>query len=301
MKLKAWFSFVVPGTGLLLLGCGGGSVPKPPAPVGSALAGNWLLVGPMPTDVFALESPAGFRLAMTFDVNGKNVIAAGSGNNSCGGGGESFGFASLTTGTINEDGSFTLQTPTNFPLGTISINGKVPEASGASWPGSYTASFSTPVLGPVAQTCETNLTGTFTATPFPLVSGVYAGTGSSQTGLNGVPTTISIEVSLQQGGTVTIPATGLPFSSNSVLTGSIRVKGSPCFTSGVTSSAPLSAVEGNEVVAVFTMDDGSTVELQGTLADPTEATILTNVLLVPAGPCGRAPYVYQLRELDRQG
>jgi hypothetical protein len=239
---------------------------------------------------------------MTFDVNGNNVIAAGSGNNSCGNAGLSFGFTSLATGTIATDGSFTLQTPANFPIATISIDGRIPETNGGPWPGGYTASFSTPVFGPVGQTCETNLTGTFTATSFPLVSGVYAGTGTSQTTVNGVPTStsISVQVNLQQGGTVTSPTTGLPFSSNSVLTGSIRVQGSPCFSSGVTGSTPLSAVEGNEVVAVFTMDDGSTVELMGTLTDPTEATILTNVLLVPAGPCEKVPYLYQLPELARQ-
>ena len=302
MKLRAWLSFAVFGSALLLFGCGGEGAPKSTAPAGSALAGNWLLVGPMPTTGLLLTPPTGFRLAMTFDVNGNNVIAGGSGNNSCGGGGESFGFASLTTGTIAADGSFVLQTPANFPIGTISINGRVPETSGGSWPGSYTASFSTHVLGPVAQTCNTNLTGTFTATPFPLVRGAYTGTGTSQTTVNGLPVTtaISVGVVLQQGGTVTSPITGLPFTSNTVLTGRINVQGSPCFTSGVTASTPLSAVEGNQIVATFTMDDGSTVALEGTLTDPTESTILTNVLLVVAGPCGKVPHLYQLPELDRQ-
>lgn len=306
MKLRAWLSFWIVGAGLLLVGCGGEGSPKSTAPAGSALAGNWLIVGPMPTSGLFLNQPTGFRLAMTFDVNGNTVTAAGSGNNSCGDAGLSFGFASVATGTIAADGSFNLQNPTNlptsFPIGSISIDGKVPAASGSPWPGSYTATITVPTLGTSGSTCVSNLAGTFTATSFPLVSGSYAGTATGQTIVNGVPVTsaISVEVVLQQGGTVTSPATGLPFTSNTVLTGSIAVQGSPCFTSGVTTSTPASAVDGNEIVAAFTMNDGSTVELEGRLTDSTESTISTDVLLVLSGPCTKSPSLYQLPELDRQ-
>jgi hypothetical protein len=63
------------GFGLLLCGCGGGSAPV--APAVSPLAGNWLIVGPMPTDEFPLPAASGFRLAMTFDVTGNKIVASG--------------------------------------------------------------------------------------------------------------------------------------------------------------------------------------------------------------------------------
>jgi hypothetical protein len=262
------------------------------------LAGNWLIVGPMPTNGFS-PSPSGFRLALTFDVTGSHVTAAGFGSNSCGNIQSSFGFGSLTTGTIASDGSFTLQTPSNFPEGTISIQGAVPKASDGSWPGSYTASLAAPIVTP---TCATNLTGAFTATSFPLVSGVYVGTGSSQMIVNGVQKTtpVTFQVTLQQGGTVATPIPGGTFTSNTVLTGSIRVQGSPCFTSGVTSSLPTSEVEGNHVVAQFTMDDGSTLTILGSLTDATETSMTTNVAIVHGGQCGTIPSIIQLPELDRQ-
>jgi hypothetical protein len=246
-----------------------------------------------------LVTSTGFRLALTFDVTGSNVTAAGFGNDSCGNAESSFGFGSLATGTIAADGRFTLQTPANFPEGTISIQGTVPKASESSWQGSYTISFNAPL---VPSMCDTTLTGTFTATRFPLVNGVYVGTGSSQTIVNGVLTTtpITFQVTLQQGGTVVSPATGKPLSSNAALVGSIRVQGSPCFTSGVTGSMPPSEVEGNQVSATFTMDDGSTLSIIGSLTDATETRMTTNVAIVIGGQCGTVPYIFQLPELDRQ-
>jgi hypothetical protein len=291
-------SFTACGIELFLSGCGGGSVPPAPVvPAVSPLAGNWLIVGPMPANGLVVST--GFRLALTFDVAGNNITAAGFGNDSCGNAESSFGFGSLATGTIAADGSFILQTPANFPEGTISIQGTVPKASDSSWQGSYTVSFNAPL---VPSTCDTTLTGTFTATPFPLVSGVYGGTGSSQAMVNGVLTTtpLTFQITLQQGGTVATPIPGGSLTSNSVLTGSIRVQGIPCFSSGVTSSRPVSAVEGNQVVAQFTMDDGSMLSILGTLTDATETRITTNVAVVTGGQCGTVPSIYRLPELDLQ-
>lgn len=296
MKIWAWLpSAACAVGGLLLSGCGAASAPKPPAPAASALAGNWLLVGPMPIN--GLTAPTGFRLAMTFDVNGSNVEAVGSGDDSCGNTESSFGIGTLVTGTIADDGSFTLQMPTGLPQGTLSIQGTAPKANQNPWPGSYTASFPANIVKPV---CDTNPTGTFTATSFPLVSGVYVGTGSLQTSLNGVPTPVTFQVTLQQGGTVVNPVTGKALLSSSVLAGSIRVQGSPCFTSGTTGSTPRSLVEGNAVHAAFMMDDGSTLQIVGFLTDATETHLATNVAIVTGGQCGTFPSVYQLPGLDRQ-
>jgi len=126
--------------------------------------------------------------------------------------------------------------------------------------------------------------------------------GDSQWALVTIP--ITFQVTLQQGGTVTNPVNGAPapYSSNAVLVGSIRVQGSPCFTSGATSATtPQSAVEGNMVSANFTMDDGSTLTILGSLTDPSETRIATTVAVLHSGQCGGAfPTIYQLPELDRQ-
>lgn len=230
MKIRAWLQYAGCGAGLLLCGCGGGA-PANPAPVASALAGNWLIVGPMPTNEFELGAPTtGFRLAMTFDVNGNNVVAGGFGSNSCGNVGGAFSIPSVMTGTIAADGGFSLQTQPNFPLGMMSIQGTVPKSNGAPWSGNYTVSFSPPFPTPP---CQTSATGAFTATSFPLVNGVYAGTASATTSVSGVltTTTMALQVALQQGGTETNPRGGT-LTSNVVLTGASRFRAHPVSARG---------------------------------------------------------------------
>jgi hypothetical protein len=157
MKTWALLSFTACGIGLLLSGCGGGSVP--PVPV-SPLAGNWLIVGPMPTN--QLQFPPGtevFRLAMTFDVTGNNIVASGYANVPCQPASSSpppilvpisVSSPISATGTTATDGSFSVQTPANFPLGAISIQGQAPPTNSGEWPGSYTASRN-PAVGPLCR------------------------------------------------------------------------------------------------------------------------------------------------------
>jgi hypothetical protein len=298
MKIWAWLSFTACEMGLLLCGCGGGSTPAPVAPAANPLAGNWLLVGPMPTN--EINPTGGFRLAMTFDVTGNNIVAAGFGSNFCDKVESGFEFGCLVAGTVASDGSFTLATPANDSFEKISIKGTVPQASGEPWSGSYAVS----LTSRFSPSCDANLSGTFTATSFPLVNGVYVGTGSALAGLNGVPAVapITFQVTLQQGGMVTNPRNGATstFFSNAVLTGSIRVQGSPCFSSGTTQSTLVSSIDGNMVHATFLMDDGSTLSLIGSLTDITEGHIATNFVLVTGGNCGGISKLIQLTGLDRQ-
>ncbi|MCU1252730.1 MAG: hypothetical protein JWQ49_5759 [Edaphobacter sp.] len=284
MKTWALLSFTACGISLLLCGCGGGSTPA----VVSPLAGNWLLVGPMPTNEISFPLPPssrGVRLAMTFDVVGDQVIAGGFGSNYCDNVQASFTFGGVAAGILAADGSFT-SAPANSPLEAISINGTAPKASGEPWSGSYTVSLG----GPFAPACDANFSGTFTATSFPLVSGVYVGTGSSLAGPNGAPKAmpVTLQVTLQQGGTVTNPGNGAAsnYFSNALLTGNIKVQGSPCFSSGATQSRPASSVIGNMVSARFLMDDGSTLSLLGPLTDVTEGHISAGIILVQGGNCG---------------
>jgi hypothetical protein len=236
---------------------------------------------------------------MTFDVVGNQVIAGGFGINSCDNvqAGAAFVFGDVAAGILAKDGSFTA-TPANSPLETVSIKGTAPQKSGEPWSGSYTVSLGS-ALTPA---CDANRSGTFTATSFPLVSGVYVGTGSTLAGTNGVPKAVpvTLQVTLQQGGTVTNPGNGAAsnYFSNTLLTGSIKVQGSPCFSSGATQSRPASSVIGNMVSARFLMDDGSTLSLLGPLTDVTEAHISTGFILVQGGNCG-GPAIF-VPGLDRQ-
>lgn len=240
---------------------------------------------------------------MSFDVTGKNVVADGFAEGSCvpqstppivNG---SFDFSPASSGTIASDGSFTVQSPDNVPGDSLLIQGKVPQANGDPFSGSYTASFTS-----LAGSCAGSYSGMFTATSFPLVSGMYVGTGSTQTTANGISTAtpIAVQVNLHQGGTVTNQATGISTPSSIALTGSILVQGFPCFTTGVMNPARSNVVEGNMVVSTFTMDDGSTLNLSGALTDSTEAHISPVFLVVDGGKCGTPPFFANLLQLDRQ-
>jgi hypothetical protein len=294
--MKTWALLSFMACSVLLCGCGGGS-PKQVVPAVSPLAGNWLLVGPMPTNEISFPSlpSSGVRLAMTFDVLGDQVIAGVFGSNYCDNVQASFTFGGVAAGVLAADGSFTA-TPVNSALDTISIKGTAPQKSGEPWFGSYTVSLG----GPLAPACDANLSGTFTATSFPLVSGVYVGTGSTMVGTNAVP--VTLQVTLQQGGMVANPGNGAASSyfSNTLLTGNIKVQGSPCFSSGATQPTPASAVIGNMVDARFLMNDGSTLTVLGPLTDVTEGHISTGIILVQGGNCGGPTDDIVVPGLDRQ-
>jgi hypothetical protein len=258
----------------------------------------------MPTNEFTFPATGGgFSLAMSFDVTGNDVVATGFASGSCAPPSPpfviaAFSFGATVSGTIAADGSFTLQSPGNVPVDSLSIQGKIPQANGDPFLGSYTASFNSPT-----GKCMASYSGMFTATSFPPVSGVYTGTGSTLTTTNGVSsaTPIAVQVTLQQGGMVTNPATGVSKPSSIALTGSIRVQGFPCFTTGVTSAIHASRMEGNMVGATFTMDDGSALSLSGALTDSTEAHISGVGFVVTGGKCGTpSPLFVDVRQLDLQ-
>ena len=316
MNVRALFSFAIFGS--FLIGCGGGA-PKP-TPV-SPLAGNWLITGPWPTDTFSVPVTGGlgaFSLAMSFDVNGNNITASSHAIGFCTPTPPLapplillplISFAPESTGTVATDGSFTVQSPENTPLDSLLIQGRIPQGSAGQFSGSYLASFSAPAGSPLTgSTCVGNSAGMFTATSFPLVNGVYAATGKFQTLTNGVSTVtpVALQVNLQQGVTVLDPATGLSRPNNLAIGGSIQVQGSPCFTSGTANTqlrangVPTSSMEGNFVSVNFTMDDGSMLNLTGTLTDSTEEHISGGFVAVTSGKCGTGIYTTQLTDLARQ-
>src|SRR5271154_3989064 len=305
MKTWALLSFMACGISLLLCGCGGGSAPKPAAPAVSPLAGNWLITGPIPTTCVPFSGMGSglFSLAMSFDVTDNNITASGYATGFCASNStppiynDAFSFDSLTTGVIAADGSFMLQTPQNTPGYSLSIQGRVPEINTQQLAGTYAATFNSPVGPP----CVGNSSGMFTATSFPLVSGVYTGTGNFQTATNGIfsaASPITMQVSLQQGATVLDPTTGLSKPSNIAIGGIIHVQGFPCFTSGTANttlfplSGPSSSIAGNILRMSFTMDDGSTLGLTGALTDSTESHISALLAVLPSEKCGAGSYFF---------
>ncbi|WP_353062935.1 hypothetical protein RBB77_16800 [Tunturibacter psychrotolerans] len=290
MNVRALFSLAVFGL-LLLTGCGAGSPPQ------ANLAGNWLLVGPMPTTELPLTPVTNVRLAMTFDVIGNNISAYGYVDWPCDVADQSgivvssASFGVSATGTVEDGGRFTLQTAAGDP-GSLSIQGKAPQPGSGEWSGTYNMSYTLPF-----GVCSGSSSGLIAATAFPLINGIYDGTAQIVTA--GIPKgkPITIQATLKQSGTVINPATGLSTPSDILLEGSVQVAGSSCFKSGTTGVMPLSAVEGDLVLANFTMDDGSTLELQGTLIDAVEGTIDADFVGVAGGKCAG---IYQTTGFTRQ-
>jgi hypothetical protein len=86
-----------------------------------------------------------------------------------------------------------------------------------------------------------------------------------------------------------------------VLTGSIRVQGSSCFSSGVTDGTMLNNIEGNEIELSFVMDDGSMLVIVGSITDTTGSQINVGAVTLSGGRCGRGgPYWLVAKVLNRQ-
>lgn len=289
-----------------LCSCGGVKPASPspdptttPTSIGSTLAGNWVITSTAPTTtiaIFGSPEKERVRLALTIDTVGDKIVAGGYGNHFCTSSAASFSVANGLTGTIAQDGTFMLQSPAGL-LDTSSITGKVPPGQGLPWSGTYTLAFGESPAG-LALGCVETVSDSFTATYFPPVSGVYTGTATSLGASTAV--TMQMQLNLQQGGMTTDVVSGKTISGNTVLTGSIKVQGSPCFTTG-TASGGLSNVLGNRVQTQFVMDDGSMLGIVGTLSDPTEMKITTDSVWL-AGPCVSAgfPVLYSLPGLDRE-
>lgn len=75
-------------------------------------------------------------------------------------------------------------------------------------------------------------------------------------------------------------------NSQNVLSGSVVVEGSPCFTSGTIK--PMGAqVVGNSLQANYAMNDGSTVFVSGYIQDTSVSTIKLVTFLVNGGSCDK--------------
>ena len=236
----------------------------------ASLSGNWLLSGQLPAQPgiavpVTLGGTQAQGLAATFDVTGTQVVGTLSYTQTCAG---LTGFVSVTegivTGAVAADGTFTLTTPAPTSGGTptsFRISGKVPSQPGGAWTGTYTST------GGSTNCTAWPAAGTVNAVVVPLLNGTYSGSATTTNG------PVTFTVVLKQGGTVTSVA-GVSVATNSALAGTITVQGSPCFTSGQTPATGFAGtVEGNTVVAEFTMNNGATVMMNGAITSADASTL----------------------------
>ncbi len=265
---------------LLLTGCGQSPAPTTAGSGSNALRGNWLLAGSLPVSGPVFPLPQQFGLTMTLDVSNGQVLADMSVFYPCSNGAVG-GSGALPATTIAADGSFTLQTnqvSTLVPTVMLSVHGKAPQAAGANWTGTYTATNANTGCAPVS--------GTFTAMPIQTVSGTFLGVGTLGPQSGPAMPASSVTVAFVQGGPASLdpPLYGSLVNSVSALSGTIQVTGSSCFTSG-TAAIPSGAVLGDGVNASFLMNDGSRLLLHGSVLDVAATTIKLGPMLVIGGAC----------------
>lgn len=249
----------------------------------SPLAGNWLLIGSLsnfgPQSV-PIQGQAPFNLAVSLYVTGGMVTGDASTaffctNSGAGGGG---GFAPAP---IAADGSFELQPLTLAgvqPTTTFDVHAVAPRTAGETWTGTYTATDANKGCTPSS--------GSFTAVPIEPVTGTYAAVGTLGLQASSSSTPVKITAIFEQGAPAGTVFTSTRINSQNVLSGSIAVEGSPCFSNGTIK--PMGAqVVGSSLEAEYTMNDGSTVLVFGYIRDPSVSTIELVSFLVNGGSCDK--------------
>ena len=270
----------------------------------SPLNGNWNLTGNRQKKQFPL-------LSMYLQVDGTQIIAGGDYKAVCpnsprdGAGGIGGGLR----GEIAPDGSFTLR---NGPRATIQveISGHVPSEGATTWSGEYT------LTGDVARKCPTyRQTNSFTATPVAPLSGTFSGLlkmhyfqspAPAYTGPQSYQAKFSITAA--QGAVVAHRLKTGDVHFYLPLTGTIQVKGSPCFLHGV--ADPLtysthglvpsrySSIRGDSVDLWFAMNDESQLHVIAVFTDPGESALSIVDALVIGGTCDHQSFLGTL-DADR--
>ena len=255
---------------LLLSACGGSPSPIAAQTPPTTLTGNWILAGS--------RNPLSYPLlSATFVVNGTQITGTGNVQIQCSPMFSIGGFLPLS-GQIADDGTFqaTSQTigmaPTNDYQVTITGNSPT-AASPSTWTGTYTmTSTETAITG--GSSCSYNHSATFAATSIAALSGTYAGAASNgKLGSSPFGASAAISLKLTQG-TPVLVTQGLSVGYQIPLTATIAVTGSGCFTSGATpATARPSTLEGDMLDLVMVMNDGSSLFVEGSLNDPSGASM----------------------------
>ena len=272
---RAFFAAIAAALCYSLLTACGVHLNDPPSAAPSPLTGNWLLAG----QLAPFPGPqAGMSLSSALVVNGTQVYAFGFLQVQCSAGG--FGTSFGLSGQIAADGTFTLTAPAlpgaPIPTEQISISGSQPPAAGANWSGNYSVTATSSANAP---SCTFTQTSAFTATALAPLTGVYGGPSSRFAGSqNGLGANVTFALNLDQGMELTGSPTLLhPTAAGSIaatplpLAATLTVTGSPCFTSGSTTSrSSADFVGGSFFGVVLTMNDGSQMSLSGFINDVAE-------------------------------
>ncbi len=264
--ISALVSIVISAT--LLVGCGSDQYyPDTPTTIG----GNYLLAGSLP-----ILTSTGFSYAVTLDVTGDQLLAAQSFSFYCTQGSADVSLG-LPESLLGANRSFELETP-GYPGAPPYIDqqlqGIAPTAGLTPWSGSY--AFSNVPAG-----CDLPAGANFTAVPIGYVTGTYAGSFAMNTANSSTTVPLMVQLNLKQGGQ---PSDGTRFSYI-VMTGSIEVTGSACVSSGTITSSDQSSIGGDFVSLTFSMNDGSTLQMQSYIKDTGVKRLLLNQVSVTGGVC----------------
>jgi hypothetical protein len=271
------------------------SLPQLPI-TSSPVNGNWNIAGNRKKEQYPL-------LSMHLQINGTQIIAHGDYQAVCpnsprdGSGGRGGGLH----GEIAPDGSFTLR---NSPQATIQveISGHVPAEGATTWSGEYT------LAGDISKKCPGyRQTNSFTATQLAPLNGTFSGTlvmryydppPPAYTGPQSYQAKFSITVTQSAVVAHRLNTGDLHFYLP--LTGTIHVKGSPCFSHGVadpltygphgSGPSPYSLLQGDSVILRFAMNDESQLNVQAVFTDPGESGLSVIDARVAGGTCDKQSF-----------
>lgn len=237
------------------------------APVSTAgLNGNWNLVGDRALSQYPL-------LSTTLTVNGNQITGEGYVDIRCQAGlGLGVGGTMAFSGLIATDGTFHLAVP-SLDSTQVMIDGRVPAKGSAGWTGTYTIT---------STACSGSQTGSFTATIFQPINGIFAG----QIGGIALGSGTSMSMQVSEGIPVVFQHANGTTSTYYPLSATISINGSPCFKHGTTTgNAFPNEVMGDFIILDFTMDDGSQMHMDAWMTDTSETTLNPVSLIVSGGQC----------------
>jgi hypothetical protein len=234
------------------------------------LNGNWNLTG----NAVSGPYPA---LSAAMMVVGNQVSANALGTVQCPPNAAFSTVGGVLTGPIAADGSFTMTGRTSL-LGSstqITVTGKVPPEGGTTWSGAYSIAYD-------GFGCVAPQNGELTATQFIPLNGAYAGNVAN----TGLGPEVKFSAQLVQANSPTAMAaavkqpTVIPVF---LLSGEIAISGSPCFTQGTVSGSSVDSVSSADPYGIligsffsisYLMNDGSTLQINGNLADTTAVQLV---------------------------
>jgi hypothetical protein len=251
----------------------------------SPLDGNWHLAG----DRRTAQYPA---ISLFLHLDGTHIVGSGYKDVHCLADPRIAAGGSLgVSGELEPDGTFTLTTQPGNTIQAI-VSGRIPAPGATSWTGKYQ------FTGSSSRTCGMDQSGEFTATLLAPFNRTFAGPAtalfdqSPPRGYRGkTVSTVSLSITAAQGPVFAhqrnVP--GLVFYQP--LTGSIAVKGSPCFKTGIAASSPYNTLHGGLAYLTFTMDDGSELHVSTVFTDAGESALWLLGAEVKGGNCDTQHFV----------